>query len=71
MVIFVYKILTKIITLAPGDKVQEGEQSGFRAGGQHQVLPRVLGRQLEEEAEGAKRLLLRANAPQAAPAGSF
>ena len=49
--------------------MQEGGDAGLRVGGQHQVLPGVLGHQLEEEAESPQRVLLRPHAAQVASAG--
>jgi len=50
--------------------VQERGHPGLRAGGQHQVLSRVLGHQLEEEVESTERLLLRVDAAKTSPTGS-
>ena len=50
--------------------MQEGSHSRLRAGGQHQVLSRLLGRQLEEEVEGAERVQLRSHPAEVTSAGT-
>ncbi len=60
----------KKIFFSSGNQMQERRNSRFCARRKHQVLPRLLGRELEEEVEGAKRVLFCVDATEVASTGT-